>query len=200
MRRFWRRERRADWPEPRPEFLQTLSAEIREGRRRRRVPAMALRLAFLVVVAIAILVPSAFAGSSGKSPVRDAVKAVISTVQADSKATASRGNGKGKGKHKDDDDDDDDDDDNDDNGDYDDYDKKCPDFGKRRSALAHHQNQERAQLRAHQRSPHPGFSKKALRRHFKFERRMLHAHQKAEREQLKKECGKGRDHDDDDND
>jgi hypothetical protein len=195
MRRFWRREDRAEWPEPRAEFLQSLSDEIRGARP--RVRAIGLRLAFVVVIALALLIPlSAFAGSSGKSPVRQAVKAVYSTVQADSKASLSRNNGK---KNKNDDDDDDNgDDDDDDNGDDDDYDKKCPNFGERRSALAHHQNEERANLRAHQRTPHAGLSGKALRQHFKSERRALRAHQKAEREQLKRECGKGRNNDDDD--
>ena len=188
MSRFWKkREDRADWPEPRAEFLQSLSDEIRHARG--RVRAGGLRLAFAVFVALALIVPSAFAATSGKPDVPSAMKAFVGAVQADSKGKPPKANPPGRGKH-------DDDDDDDDNGDYD-YDKKCPNFGERRSALAHHQNQERRNLRAHQRTPHPGLSKKALRRHFKAERRALHAHQKAEREQLKKECGKGRRDDDD---
>jgi hypothetical protein len=198
MSRFWKkREDRADWPEPRAEFLQSLADEIRGTRG--RVRSLGLRLAFVMVIALALLVPlSAFAGGPGSSA-RDAVKSVVSVVQADSKSSTSRNNG---GKHDDDDDngkkhdDDDDDDDDDDNGDYD-YDKKCPNKHERMRELIRHQQNERRELRNHQRQPHPGLSKKALRRHYKAERKALKAHQKAEWEKFKRECRK-RGHDDDD--
>jgi hypothetical protein len=188
MRRFWRRDDRADWPEPRAEFLQSLSDEIRGVRRRFRPGG--LRLAFVMVVALALLVPSAFAAGSGQSGVRDALKSVVSVVQADSKSSVARAGGGGK--H-----DDDDDDDDDDNGDYD-YDKKCPNKHERMRALIRHQQQERQELRNHQRNPHPGLSKKQLRRHFKSERRALKAHQKAEWDQFKRECRRRGGDDDDD--
>jgi hypothetical protein len=188
LRRFWkRRDEGADWPEPRPEFLQSLADDIRGARG--RIRTRGLKLAFVVVAALALLVPlSAMAGRPAASTVSDAVKAVTKVVRADtSSSNAPTWDKPKKPKHDHGDDDDDDDDD------YD-YNKKCPDFGKRRAALAHHQKQERVELKAHQRSPHPGFSKKELKRHFKLEWRALHAHQKAERDQLKKECGKGRHH------
>lgn len=187
MRRFWkRRDEDPDWPEPRAEFLQSLADEIRGARG--RIRTRGLKLAFIVVAALALLVPlSAMAGRPAASSVSDAVKAVTKVALADtSSSTAPSWDKPKKPKHDHGDDDDDDDD-------YD-YNKKCPNFGERRAALAKHQKQERDALKAHQRSPHPGFSKKALKRHFKLEWRSLHAHQKAERDQLKKECGKGRHH------
>jgi hypothetical protein len=175
LRRFWkRRDEGAEWPEPRQEFLQSLADDIRGAGG--RVRARGLKLAFVVVAALALLVPlTAMAGRPAASSVSDAVKAVANVVRADTSSAPSWGKPR-KPKHG-----------------YD-YNKKCPDFGKRRAALAHHQKQERDALKAHQRTPHPGLSKKQLKEHFKEEWRALHAHQKAEREQLKKECGKGRHH------
>lgn len=171
MRRFWTRDDKADWPEPRAEFLQSLSNNVRGARG--RTGARRLRLVFVLAAALALLVPlSAVAGRPAPSNVRAAVKAVASALTANGPSTAGKKGGKN------------------DNGDYD-----CPNYGERRSALAHHQKQERDALKAHQNQPHPGLSKKQLQEHFKMERQALHEHQKAEREQLKRECGKG--HDDD---
>ena len=170
MRRFWRRDK-ADWPEPRAEFLQSLSDEVRSGRGRIRHGG--LRLAFVVVGVIALLVPvAAIAGRPGTQDLRAAVKAVTSAVNADTSASPKWGKPPRPG-----------------HGNY-----NCPNYGERRRALARHQKQERDALKAHQRQPHPGLSKKQLQEHFKAEWRALHAHQKAEREQLKRECGKGHGH------
>jgi hypothetical protein len=243
MRQFWkRREDRADWPEPRTEFLHSLADKVSETRGRRRFPE--LRLAFVLVVAVALLLPlAAFAGRSQKVSARETVKAVASILQANttSRATNRNGdddddngggsggggggggddddddnggggggggggddddddNGGGPGYDDDDDDNGDDDDDNgdddDDNGGYDD-DDDCDNFGARRSALAHHQNQERETLRQHQNTFHSGTSSQRQ-RHFKDERFALHLHQMAERQQLRDECPGGGDDDDDD--
>jgi hypothetical protein len=105
MRDFWKRRRdRADWPEPRTEFLDSLADEIRETRSQAKIGRFRLALVFGVFVAL--LLPLAAFGHN--TPAGESVKAVVSYIQANTVGAASNA----------DDDDDGGDDDDDGGGGY----------------------------------------------------------------------------------
>jgi hypothetical protein len=96
MRDFWKRRRdRADWPEPRTEFVNSLADEVREARSQAETRNQArigrFRLAFVLAVFVLLLVPVVgFAGSpSGGDGAGAKIEAVVSYLQANTVAKAS---------------------------------------------------------------------------------------------------------------